>query len=96
LSIGGDEILRVNSTRVWRIVGYMRCALEPRLRATRWESRLAQRHALLKQRSEENLNCAIFDAHLTVLNLLNVAVVVGALFSIAMHTGVLRAPAPAL
>jgi hypothetical protein len=84
LTIGGYRLIRIHTTRVWRIVGYMRCALEKNLTGIRWETRLAERNKVLLKLSEasknndvskyKDLDRDIFDGHVFILDLVNVII----------------------
>ena len=76
LSFGGYWLIRTHTTRVWRIVGYMRCALEPKLKGIRWETRLAKRHEALLESGKGSLDREIFDGHAIVLDALNCAIAI--------------------
>ena len=71
LTIGGYRLIRVHTTRVWRIVGYMRCALEKNLEGIRWETRLAERNKVLDSSANPDLDRDIFDGHVLLLDVFN-------------------------
>lgn len=81
LGIGSYRLIRIHTTRVWRIVGYMRCALEPKLDGIRWETRLAARQRILSRDKNRHLDDDIFDGHILILDLLNVAILLGILYA---------------
>jgi hypothetical protein len=70
LTFGGYNLIRIHPTRVWRIVGYMRCALETNLEGIRWETRLAARNKVLESKNPD-LDRDIFDGQVLILNLVN-------------------------
>lgn len=94
LGIGGYRLIRIHTTRVWRIVGYMRCALKRHLYGIRWETRLFRRHKFLageaprlkmgsqllgflrgdKPSIDHHLDRDIFDGHVWILDLVNMAI----------------------
>ncbi len=88
LTLGGYKLIRINTTRVWRIVGYMRCALEKNLSGIRWETRLAERRRASKSTSNPELDRDIFDGHVFILNVVNAVI---ALLMIATVTISLKA-----
>lgn len=76
VTFGAYMLIRIHNMRVWRIVGYMRRALEAKLKGIRWETRLAARHAALRA-DKANFDCNIFDGHVLILDAVNVALLVG-------------------
>jgi hypothetical protein len=77
VTIGGYTLIRIHTTRVWRIVGYMRSALEPHLKGIRWETRLAERHRALRWLGKGGLDCDIFHGHIRILDYVNLALLPG-------------------
>ncbi len=78
---GGYWLVKVHATRVWRIVGYMRLWLEPKL-SIRWETYLADR---LAQVAGAKMDSTIFGGHLAVLGVVNVALSVGMAVDLIAH-----------
>jgi hypothetical protein len=81
LTYGAYRLIGIHTTRVWRIVGYMRVALEPKLEGIRWETRLAARHDVLRATKLKKLDCEIFDGHIVILNTVNVSLLVGIIYA---------------
>lgn len=75
VTLGGYRLIRIHTTRVWRIVGYMRCALEKNLEGIRWETRLAERNKVLGQSRDPDLDRDIFDGHVLILDLVNIVII---------------------
>ncbi|HLJ16435.1 MAG TPA: hypothetical protein VKV15_18190 [Bryobacteraceae bacterium] len=59
----------------------MRSALETRLKGIRWETRLAERHKHLSEKDRKSFDCEIFDGHILILDFINLALIVGIIFS---------------
>jgi hypothetical protein len=81
VTIGGYKLIRIHTTRVWRIVGYMRLALEPQLPGIKWETRLAARHWILIEKIEKSFDRDIFDGHILILDTVNWALLLGIIAS---------------
>lgn len=80
VTIGGYTLIRVHATRVWRIVAYMRCALEPNLKVIQWETRLTKRHDAIQKAKPpfpRNFDSNLFDVHILILNIVNMALILG-------------------
>lgn len=82
VTLGAYYLILVHTIRVWRIAGYMRCELEPKLSAVRWETRLAARCEALAKAGVKDKDRMIFDGHMILLDCINIALLGGALFDV--------------
>jgi hypothetical protein len=67
----------MHAARVWLIVGYIRCALEPFLKGVRWETRLHARHDAMPGNKElQHSDRSLFNGHMFILDVINVGLFV--------------------
>jgi hypothetical protein len=76
-SFGVYRSIRLHTNRLWNIISYIRLALEPRLKAIRWETRLAKKHEVAGK-SLYRIGQTIFDEHLFILDVVNFSIAIGA------------------
>jgi hypothetical protein len=72
LTVGPYLLLEVHARRVWRIVGYMRASLEPRLKGIRWQIRLNARSVVWEKQKNYLVDFEKIDGHRIVLDCANV------------------------
>jgi hypothetical protein len=76
ISLGAYNLLRVQTIRSWRLVGYMRRELEPGLQGVRWETRL---HAWREVNGSLETR-RLFDEQFRILNWINWGLVLALFF----------------